>query len=315
MSFTHPHPPLVPPQHYWDIYQSVDPELPVYGDWIPDDWRDVASSSGGNSYSACFRLQTQREGWNVRTESAVRTALRGFYALCTHIDHSIRLVLGTLREEGILDNTIILFTADHGDMLGRHGLWAKRLYYEPSANVPMLLVGPKGDSRIDEGSRDSRLTGLQDIMPTLLDLAGLEVPESCDGLPMAGTKTREHAYGECNEGAMATRMIHDGRYKLIYYPTGNVRQLFDLESDPQELKNLVADDAHAEVLARLTETLCSELYDSDLDWLHESGELVGLPDEGDVASGQRGLALQRGVHWPPAPVTPPQIGETNPGTN
>ena len=315
MSFTHPHPPLVPPQHYWDIYQSVDPEMPLYGDWIPDDWRDVAPSSGGNSNSACFRLQTQREGWHVRTESAVRTALRGFYALCTHIDHSIRLVLGTLREEGILDDTIILFTADHGDMLGRHGLWAKRLYYEPSANVPMLLLGPKEDLQINEGSIDSRLTGLQDVMPTLLDLAGLEVPDSCDGLPMIGSQTRDYIYGECNEAEMATRMIHDGRYKLIYYPTGNVRQLFDLESDPQELHDLAADGSQSELLARLTQTLCSELYGSDLDWLHESGELVGLPDAGDVSSGQRGLALQRGVHWPPAPVTPPQVGETNSGTN
>ena len=179
----------------------------------------------------------------------------------------------------------------------------------------MLLVAPQGDSRIAEASLDNRLTGLQDIMPTLLDLAGLEVPDTCDGLPMTGTRAREHAYGECNEGAMATRMIHDGRYKLIYYSAGNVRQLFDLESDPQEMHNLATEDSHAEVLARLTETLCSELYGSDLDWLHESGELVGLPDEGEVARGQRGLALQRGVHWPPAPVTPPQIGETNPGTN
>jgi arylsulfatase A-like enzyme len=319
MSFTHPHPPLVPPQHYWDVYQGVDPELPAYGDWIPDEWRDCEANSkdapDGSTDPACFRLRTQREGWHVRSRAAVQTGLRGFYALCTHIDHSIRLVLGTLREEGILDNTIILFTADHGDMLGRHGLWAKRLYYEPSANVPMLLVAPKGETRVGEGSHDDRLTGLQDVMPTLLDLAGLEIPESCDGLSMTASRVRDHAYGECNEGSMATRMIHDGRYKLIYYPAGNVRQLFDLEADPQEMRTLAADPEHAEILARLTETLCGELYGSDLDWLHESGELIGLPDESEVASGDRGLALQRGVHWPPAPVTPPLIGETNPGTN
>jgi arylsulfatase len=328
MSFTHPHPPLVPPQHYWDVYQSVDPELPSYGDWVPDEWRDCETPGDARSGSSidrtaravppqadCFRLRTQREGWHVRNKAAVQSGLRGFYALCTHIDHSIRLVLGTLREEGILDNTIIMFTADHGDMLGRHGLWAKRLYYEPSANVPMLLVAPGGDTRVDEGSQDDRLTGLQDVMPTLLDLAGLEVPESCDGLSMTASRLRAHAYGECNEGSMATRMIHDGRYKLIYYPAGNVRQLFDLHTDPQELRNLAEDSEHAEILARLTETLCGELYGSDLDWLHESGELIGLPHQNGVATGNRGLALQRGVHWPPAPVTPPQIGETNPGTN
>jgi len=317
LSFTHPHPPLVPTPHYWDIYQRIDPELPVYGDWIPDDWRDCSSDSapGGPDTLPAFRLQTQRNGWHVRTDNEVQTALRGFYALCTQIDHQIRLVLGTLREEGILDRTIILFTADHGDMLGRHGLWAKRLFYEPSANVPMLLVAPEGHSRIEEHSRDDRLTGLQDVMPTLLDLAGLEVPDTCDGLSLVSAEQREYAYGECNEGPMATRMIHDGRFKLIYYPAGNQRQLFDLQSDPQELRNLAAEASHAEILARLTETLCGELYGSDLDWLHESGELTGLPDQDAAATGNRGLALQRGVHWPPAPVTPPQPGETNPGTN
>ena len=65
-----------------------------------------------------------------------RAARRAFYALCTHIDHQLRVVVGALREEGLLDNTIVCFTADHGDMLGNHGLWAKRLFYEPSANVP-----------------------------------------------------------------------------------------------------------------------------------------------------------------------------------
>ncbi|MFP6763662.1 MAG: sulfatase/phosphatase domain-containing protein, partial [Planctomycetaceae bacterium] len=317
LSFTHPHPPLVPPQHYWDIYQNIVPERPVYGDWVPDGWRDCGSASaqGNPETSPGFRLQTQRNGWHVRTDSAIQTALRGFYALCTHIDHQIRLVLGTLREEGILGQTIILFTADHGDMLGRHGLWAKRLFYEPSANVPLLLVAPEGHSRIAENTRDDRLTGLQDVMPTLLDLAGLEVPDTCDGLSMVSPEKREYAYGECNEGPMATRMIHDGRYKLIYYPAGNQLQLFDLESDPQELHNLAPEASSAEVLARLTETLCGELYGSDLDWLHESGELRGLPDQDAAAGGNRGLALQRGVHWPPAPVTPPQTGETNPGTN
>ena len=73
----------------------------------------------------------------------VQEIRRAFYALCTHIDHQLRVVLGTLREEGLLDDTIILVAADHGDMLGDFGLFAKRTYFERSANVPMILMGTK----------------------------------------------------------------------------------------------------------------------------------------------------------------------------
>src|SRR5690606_41617472 len=83
---------------------------------------------------------------------------RAYYALCTHVDHQLRLIIGTLREEGILDDTIIVFTADHGDMLGDHGLYAKRLAYEASANVPMIVLGAASDAdRITPGPLDDRL--------------------------------------------------------------------------------------------------------------------------------------------------------------
>ncbi len=88
-----------------------------------------------------YALQAIRDHHPVADARAIAQIRRAFYALCTHIDHQLRLVIGTLREEMILDNTIICFTSDHGDMLGNHGLWAKRLFYEDSANVPMLLMG------------------------------------------------------------------------------------------------------------------------------------------------------------------------------
>ena len=110
---------------------------------------------------------------------------RAFYALCTHIDHQFRVVLGTLREEGLLDNTAILFTGDHGDMLGTHGLWAKRVFYEESARVPTILLGPAGDRRTPPGTVDGRLVQLADVMPTLLGFAGVTVPEPVEGLAPA----------------------------------------------------------------------------------------------------------------------------------
>lgn len=289
LSFTHPHPPLVPAEFYWNLYQNVDIPLPTRGQWADD-------RSGLPS-----RVRQQQLGWNCTTEFEIRQALRAFYALSTQIDHQLRLVIGTLREEGLLDDTIVMFTSDHGDMLGNHDLWAKRLFYEGSANVPMILMGPAGDERVGQGQIDDRLVGWQDIMPTLLDLAGLAIPDSVTGISMIADSKRELLYGECNEGKTATRMLHDGRYKLIYYPAGNHFQLFDLSTDPLELENIVDRPEIKDVRARLTQALIERLYESDLEWVVD-GRLVGLPAYEVQPPDNRGLLLQRGVHWPfPAP--------------
>ena len=179
-------------------------------------------------------------------------------------------------------------------------MWAKRLYYEDSANVPMLLVGTAGDERVGHHRVDDRLVGWQDVMPTLLNLAGVEIPDTVDGIPMVGDEKREWLYGECGEGGSATRMIHDGRFKLIYYATGNYRQLFDLEEDPRELNDLANSPAHAEILERLTNHLIGEFYGGDEKWV-EDGKLVGLPDREYRPSANRALSGQRGLHWPPQP--------------
>jgi len=308
-SFTHPHPPLVPLEFYWNLYQDAEIPLPNTGDWA----RDFENLP--------YRVKLQRNGWHVDRETDVRAALRGFFALCTQIDHQIRLVIGTLREEGLLDDTIILFTSDHGDMLGQHGLWAKRLFYENSANVPMIVMGTADDDRVTPGEVDDRLVGWQDVMPTLLELAGLPIPESVAGHSMFGDRRRDYLYGECNEGATATRMIHDGRYKLIYYPAGNRTQLFDLQNDPQELVDLGGASELEPVRAQLTAKLIEGLHGDDLDWLSEPRDgsqiprdatrgLGGLPEPALEPAVNRGLSLQRGIHWPPPPVVPPSESNT-----
>ncbi len=288
LSYNHPHPPLVPLQAYLDLYRDFTPPMPLIGSWAADD-------------DAPYPVRAVQQVWGRYSPEQILGIRRAFYALCTHIDHQLRLVIGTLREEQILDNTIILFTADHGDMLGEHGLWAKRLMYEPSANVPMILLGPAGDDRVGHHAVDDRLVGWQDVMPTLLDLAGLPIPETVDGLSMVGEQRREVLYGECGEDRMATRMVRDERYKLIYYPTGNRVQLFDLQNDPQELEDLAGSAAVADVQARLTEQLIGAMYGGDEAWVKD-GALVGLPDESYSPRPDRGLSGQRGIHWPPPPL-------------
>lgn len=286
LSYCHPHPPLAPLRDYVDMYREKPIDTPSMGDWADD------------PQALPHYLRGNRARGDGMTDHEVRTARRAFYALCTHIDHQLRVVIGTLREEGLLDNTILLFTADHGDMLGKHGLWAKRLFYEESAQVPMILNGTAAqaaDGRVGFDRVDDRLVGWQDVMPTLLELAGVAAPESVEGRSMVAGERRQTLYGEVGEGRNATRMLHDGRHKLIYYPVGNHRQLFDLEADPEELHDLAHDAAHADLRGGLEAALLSELYGGDVDWVRD-GTLVGLPDEPLSGSPNRGLSGQRGLH-------------------
>lgn len=286
LSFQAPHPPLVPPRDYMAMYEDADVDEPARGSWVEED--------------TPFVLRSNRQQWPIEDPHAIALARRAFYALCTHIDHQLRVVLGTLREEGILDQTLIVFTSDHGDMLGNHGLWAKRLFYEASAQIPMVVVPPVGEQRLPVGTVSDRLVGLADVMPTILDLVGVPIPERVDGRSLLA-EPRADLYGEFGSDDFATRMITDGRHKLIYYPVGNVTQLFDLAEDPDECTNLATSQAHAQPLARLTQRLIENLDDGDQTWVRD-GHLVGLPDRVDLPPVDRGLHGVRGVHWPPPPL-------------
>ena len=264
LSYVHPHPPLVPLECYLDMYREMPIDLPVVGDWAFDP-------------AALPRaLLPSRDRGERMSLYQTRVARRAFYALCTHVDHQLRVVIGTLREEGELDNTIILFTSDHGDMLGKHGLWAKQVHYEESARVPMILLGPEGDERVGFDKVDDRLIGLQDVMPTLLELAGIERPPTVRGQSMVSSEPRSHLYCEFTEGANASRMVRDAEgYKLIYYPVGNCLQLFDLNDDPEELVDLSGSDDHAQHRDFLIGQLIGEFYGSDEEFIRD-GVLVGL---------------------------------------
>jgi arylsulfatase len=290
LSFAHPHPPLAPLDCYLRMYDEAEIPEPAIGGWA----RDPAAMP--------YKLRENHERGRSLTPAMIRRARRAFYALCTHIDHQIRRVIGALREEGLLADTVIMLTSDHGDMLGDHGLWAKRCFLEGAARVPLVASGPVVRQRMGSGVADNRLAALADVMPTLLDLCGLPIPETVEGLSLAGERRRSLLYGEEGEGVSANRMVHDGRHKLIYYPCGNRAQLFDLDEDPAEMRDLSASPAHRDLRERLTERLTAELYGSDLEWVRD-GALVGLPDREVSPVPPPGLAGQRGSHWPPPPAT------------
>jgi arylsulfatase A-like enzyme len=289
VSYTHPHPPLVPLESYLAMYQALDVDEPLGADWAI-----------GPPPRA---LATVRAHWGDVAASRVAAIRRAFYALCTHIDHQLRVLFGTLREEGVLDDTVVLVTADHGDMLGDFGLWAKRLFYEGSAQVPMILVGSKGDRRVAEGCVDDRLVGLQDVMPTLLDLAGVPIPHTVEGISMVGGK-RQVLFGECRDDANATRMMHDGRHKLVWYPAGNVVQLFDLERDPGEAADVSRDVQYAGVRHELEKALVAHAHGVDRAWIAD-GRLAGFDPGPFACKADRAWGGQRGMHYPTPPTSDP----------
>ena len=283
MSFSEPHPPIVPPEQFLTIYRDREIDMPFVGEWAKD-WDALPSGLKARRWS----------GRNPYSEDAVRIARQGFYAMCTHLDHQIRLVIGMLREEGLLDNTVVMFTSDHGEMLGNHGQWAKDLFYEESAKIPMVLMPPANRGDIGKGVRDDRLVVQADIFPTLADICGVPVPDTVEGMSMIGDRKRDYIYGEHWENETASRMIRDARYKLIYYPLGNQFQLFDLDNDPDELHDLAHDPSLAEVRERLTCLLIENLYGSDLAYLQD-GKLVGVPDDDFRSRGyDRNFGGQRG---------------------
>ena len=283
MSFSAPHPPLTPPTAYLDTYLDQDIDEPVIGEWAkhPDEWPHA--------------LRNRPHGLSTYSESAVRRARAGYYALATQVDHQIRLVIGLLREEDLLDNTIVMFTTDHGEMLGNHGLWGKGNLHEFSVKIPMILMPTTERSDLGQGRLDDRLVVQADVMPTLLELCDIPVPDSVEGLSLIGDERRDHIYGEIWNNDNATRVVRDERYKLIYYPVGNRFQMFDLQDDPNEMDDLHDDPQHADIQQSLTDLLIDHLYGQDLKCL-DDGQLVGLPDAKPVPhpNPRRGFGTARG---------------------
>ena len=279
-SYQYPHPPMVPIQSYLDMYKGKVKES-IKGDWIGE--TDI--------------IKRMTKSTKQYTEKEEEMAKQAYYAQCTHIDHQIRLLIGTLRECGILDQTIIVFCSDHGDMLFNHEMLAKRCFYESSANIPMIISGRPMMSR--KGEVDHRLCCLQDVMPTLLELCEVKIPDTVEGISMVSEQKREYLYGEVGEGILATRMLRSEDYKLIYYPYRNVSQMFDMRKDRKELHDCAQESELEQIRKELEEKLVEHLYGGDCEWVKE-GRLVG----GDFSAEERngkvdyGLYNQRGFHWP-----------------
>jgi arylsulfatase A-like enzyme len=187
-----------------------------------------------------------------RTPEIVQRHLAEYYGCVSLVDEQVGRLLDTLRERGLYDNTLIVFTSDHGLAIGSHGLFGKQNLYEHSMRAPLIFAGPG----IPKDKRADAFSYLFDIFPTLGELAGLAAPAGVEGLSLApvirGAKpaVRDSVFTSFMN---VHRAVRDDRWKLIVYPQINRAQLFDLRADPDELRDVSASQP-AEV-ARLTALL------------------------------------------------------------
>ena len=232
-SFTHPHDPYVARPEFWDLYDHDQIPMPTVA-------QGEAPSDPHSERLAHVMCADVAE---VSSEQ-IRNARHAYLANCSYVDDQVSRLLDTLATHDMESDTIVIFTADHGDMLGERGLWYKMSFFEASARVPLIVRAP---GRY-EPRRVKTLSSLLDITPTLIELAGANIADELDGHSLVpqleGTEDHERVIeGEyLGEGAIAPIvMLRSGNLKYIYSePDGE--QLFDLATDAHELTNLAASE-------------------------------------------------------------------------
>ncbi|WP_278620778.1 choline-sulfatase [Ectopseudomonas oleovorans] len=241
VSMTHPHDPYTIGREYWDRYEGVDIPLP----------RQHIEQSEQDPHSQ--RILKVIDLWDKPLpEDKIRDARRAYFGACSYIDDNIGKLLKTLEECGLAEDTLIVFSGDHGDMLGERGLWYKMHWFEMSARVPLLVHAPQRFT----AHRVSQSVSTLDLLPTLVELAGGQVEQ---GLELEGHSLLPHLQGKGGhdevlgeymaEGTVSPlMMIRRGPWKFVYSEQDPLL-LFNLDNDPLERQNLAECSEHKGILA------------------------------------------------------------------
>lgn len=255
VAFHAPHDPRQAPTEFEDMYPPDKVEVPP--NYLPEHPFDQGDHKLRDELLAPF----------PRTEHAVQVQRSEYYAIITHVDQQIGRILDALDKSGKADNTIIIFSADQGLAVGQHGLMGKQNQYDHSVRMPFVICGPG----IDAGRKIDALIYLQSLFATTCDMAHIETPKTVQfpSLVPLLTGSKEKLYDSIY-GAYRNlqRMVRTERYKLIRYPQVNEVQLFDLQEDPWETKDLAEDPRYADTVHQLDEQLHH--------WMKETGDKLEL---------------------------------------
>jgi arylsulfatase A-like enzyme len=255
VAFNAPHDPRVAPKEYHDHYNAAKPPLPA--NFLPQH-----PFNNGDLIGRDERLAP----W-PRTPEVVRQHLADYYAAITFLDAQVGRILDALKANGQYDNTLIVFSSDHGLAIGSHGLFGKQNLYDHSMHAPLIFAGPG----VPKERQTAALCYLLDIFPTLGDLAGVPGPEGNEGKSLAPVLAGNQALVRDSLFTAyrnLQRAVRDDRWKLLVYPQVNKVQLFDLHNDPAERNDLSTDPAHATDVERLTARMRS--------WQKDLGDTLPL---------------------------------------
>lgn len=293
LSYIKPHWPYIAPAPYHNMYSAAD-ILPVK--------RSQEELDAPHPVVEAFMQHD--ESRNFAREEVRERVIPAYMGLISQLDHHIGRLMTFLQEQGILDDTLIVLTADHGDYLGDHWLGEKELFHEPSARIPLIVVSPDQAADATRGSRNNRLVESIDLLPTFLDIAdGRPAPHILEGrslLPLINDKAtdawREYAFSEADYAWRHARkhlnlapdetrafMVTNARWKYVHYEHFRP-QLFDLHNDPDELHDLGLSPDHDAIRRQMAEALSK--------WVRTRRMRTTIRDD-DVAS-RTGTAHARG---------------------
>ena len=273
VSFLASHPPLVPPAFYLDRYLRTGVPDPVYGDWV------TPPENGG------IGLGVNSRHVDLRGE-ALLSARAGYYGLINHMDDQIRRLLNGVLGGVDMKNTVVAYTADHGEMLGDHCLWAKSVPYQGSVHVPLLIQAPASFG-CRRGQVLDHAVCLEDIMPTFLDFADVPIPATVEGQSLLPAlrgdepKQRDYLHIEC---APLHHTLTDGGEKNIWFAKDGREQFFRLADDPTECRDLVSKPDEQERLETWRGRLVRELTGRPEGFTDGDRLISGRPYPGALAA-------------------------------
>ena len=259
VGFLAPHFPLTVPEKYWENY----------ADRIP-----MPNIPAGYLDSLSLNYRHMRAGFQVENvpPAIVKKGRELYYGLTQWMDEQVGQVLAALRASPFADSTVVIYTADHGENMGEHGLWWKNAAFDTAARIPLIVYWPK---RWAGGARRAGVCSLVDVARTIVALGGGQVPANWDGTSMlpwldkAAAPWKDQAVVEYYSHPIASgyAMIRKGHFKYTYHTPADAkhlaqRELYDLNNDPGELKNIAADPAYAGMVAELHAALLKELREN-----------------------------------------------------
>ena len=252
VSLTHPHHPFTAPKDYWDRYRHEDIDMPI----VP-----ALPLEELDTHSRWLYYSHRRDKYEITAEH-VRNARHAYYGMVTYVDDKVGSILKALQRAKLDKNTIVIFTADHGEMIGERGMWFKQSFFEWSVRVPLLISYPAAYAP----RREKKAVSLVDLAPTLVEMASAGVAVSpidrFDGHSLNGLlkgqddEWSDTVFSEYTDMGVTApcRMVRSGRFKYMY-THGHEGQLYDIESDPHELKNLAGLLEHSSVERAMRERI------------------------------------------------------------